>query len=219
MDMKKDLDNILGMSYDEYVETLLKKYGPAITDYFTDDTYEYNGSYSRTKEGLVCHHIDEDKVVLLSSADHLKESNVPFRYQKKDRLVYCDYIEHLLLHMKIMEKELNKRRDERNNNEPVGIGGFTNIVVDITELFYYLDEGFPKGCLAWKINCAKKIEGLEKCFALIIKYFVEEIENKRAFSDWYGTMLPLDEILDYTNRVYVANFGDRIFNQLFGDMF
>lgn len=50
------------MNYDEFVSYLLKKYGPAKYDYFTNATCKTKSKrISRTKEGLFCHHIDEDK--------------------------------------------------------------------------------------------------------------------------------------------------------------
>ena len=49
------------MNYDEFVSYLLKKYGPAKYDYFTNATCKTKSKrISRTKEGLFCHHIDED---------------------------------------------------------------------------------------------------------------------------------------------------------------
>lgn len=85
-----DLDTLFHMlSYDEYAESLLEKYGPAKKDYFTDASLQKQNNVSRTGEGLFCHHIDEDKAVLLSDADYiLNTSHAPFEYQKVDRLVY-----------------------------------------------------------------------------------------------------------------------------------
>jgi hypothetical protein len=48
------------------------------------------------------HHIDENKTILLSDPDIARAN--PFEYQKKDRLVYCNLIEHLLLHLKIVNE-------------------------------------------------------------------------------------------------------------------
>ena len=53
------------MNYDEFVSYLLKKYGPAKYDYFTNATCKTKSKrISRTKEGLFCHHIDEDKICI-----------------------------------------------------------------------------------------------------------------------------------------------------------
>ena len=46
--------------------------------------------------------------------------NNPFEYQKADRLVYCNVLEHLILHIKIVEEPRNKKA---NALELQGIGG------------------------------------------------------------------------------------------------
>ena len=99
MESKEILEE-MEMNYDEFVSYLLKKYGPAKYDYFTNATCKTKSKrISRTKEGLFCHHIDEDKGYMLSHTGCALEQ--PFEYQKAERLVYCNYIEHLLLHILI----------------------------------------------------------------------------------------------------------------------
>lgn len=212
------MDELL-IPYDEYVDKLLNKYGPAKDDYFTDDTYNIHGNYSRTMEGLICHHIDEDKAVLLSYADYIKEHNPPFEYQKANRLVYCNLIEHMLLHMKIMEKELTKPRRSRNTTEAVGIGGFMFAVEDINAAIHFNNGKKLKNYPNWKKRCAKEIKGFENDYFSAIKFFVEKIEYRSDFQDWYGSMVPLEEMLDFTNQIYDVNFGNRYLNVIFGDMF
>ena len=59
MDLK--IDTILGLSYDEYVDVLLEKYGRVPGDYYTDSSFQKkNKKIVRSKDGLWCHHIDED---------------------------------------------------------------------------------------------------------------------------------------------------------------
>lgn len=94
------LNEVWELSYDEYVSYLLKKYGPAKYDYFrTPECKSKNPNISRSKEGLECHHIDENRALLLSNPKVAPK--YPFEYQKADRLLYADMIEHLLLHHKI----------------------------------------------------------------------------------------------------------------------
>lgn len=96
----KELKQEEGMSYAEQTAYLLKKYGKARYDYFLDDvSWIRSQSVSRTKEGLFCHHIDEYDIPTLSDRDTAMSHG--FAHQKADRLVYCNYLEHLLLHMKI----------------------------------------------------------------------------------------------------------------------
>lgn len=117
-------DQMLSMSYDDLVKHLLKKYGAAKHDYFTDrECTIKNKLVSRTSEGLFCHHIDEDKAIMLSNDEYTAKN--PFEYQKKNRLVYCNLLEHLLLHVKIAEEP---RNPDANENELPGIGGAINYI-------------------------------------------------------------------------------------------
>ena len=112
----------LGMGYAELVEYLLKKYGAAKGDYFVSESCKTkNRNVPRTSEGLECHHIDEDKAIMLSDSRWAVKN--PFSYQKADRLVYCNVLEHLILHVKIVE---GPRNMEANPMEIPGLGGIMN---------------------------------------------------------------------------------------------
>lgn len=110
----KEYENLLKMSYNETVEFLLKKYGPSKYDYFSEKSYRRfmngeiknitSGKYKRTSEGLYCHHIDEIKELKISDQWFIKENKIPFEYQRKERLVYCDLIEHATLHVLIIKE-------------------------------------------------------------------------------------------------------------------
>lgn len=117
-----EIQKQLQMTYKELVKYLLGKYGPSKYDYFqTESCKTKNRKVSRTSEGLYCHHIDEDKAIMLSN-DKYAQSN-PFEYQKADRLVYCNALEHLILHIKIVEEP---RDENANEMELQGIGGAVN---------------------------------------------------------------------------------------------
>lgn len=129
---KTEIYKELEMNYDELVTYLLGKYGPSKYDYFLKDNFKTkNTKVSRTKEGLFCHHIDEDKAIMLSNSDYAK--NNPFSYQKADRLVYCNYLEHMILHFKIVEGPRNK---DANVGELPGLGGIINYIAPELNAFY-----------------------------------------------------------------------------------
>ena len=86
------------MTYDEYCDYLQKKYGIGLADYMTK-SFNPNPRCKRTKEGLVAHHKAEDKMIMLSTKEIAQ--HYPFEWQKKEEIVYCDYLEHLLLHVLI----------------------------------------------------------------------------------------------------------------------
>lgn len=118
-------NEISNMKYGELVSHLLNKYGRTINDYFTENFSK--GKVSRTNEGLYCHHIDEDKVPNLSNVDNAK--NYPFSFQKSSRLVYCNLLEHMLLHLKIVEE---------NEGGFLGIGGLigkNRICSELNEIY------------------------------------------------------------------------------------
>ena len=113
----------LNMSYNDYVKYLINKYGPAQCDYFANELCKSKSSkISRTKEGLFCHHIKENKEILLSTPEIARMH--PFEYQKKENLVYCNILEHLILHLKIVQ-ECHKE------NPHLGIGGVSMITAQI----------------------------------------------------------------------------------------
>ena len=96
---REEIEKELSLNYFELVDYLKAKYGEAKYDYFYNDTFRsINRKVRRNKEGLFCHHIDEIKIPLLSDKYHA--SSFSFEYQKKERLVYCNYFEHLILHIK-----------------------------------------------------------------------------------------------------------------------
>lgn len=101
------------------------------------------GKASRTDEGLYCHHIDEKKDLNISNQSFVKMNKVPFDYQRKDRLVYCDLIEHTILHV-LITKETSLK---------FGYLGYSvylkPIIVD-----WYLDKKIPKP--KWMKNCYYK---------------------------------------------------------------
>lgn len=121
---RNEILNEMKMTYKELVAYLLNKYGSAKYDYFrTESCKSKNPKNSRGKEGLDCHHIDEDKAILLANPRHALKN--PFAYQKADRLVYCNHLEHFLLHVKIVEEPRNSQANER---ELPGIGGAVNFL-------------------------------------------------------------------------------------------
>lgn len=85
------------MTYTQAVEVLKKKYGMAKEDYFTESSYNdfmlgkrktltKVRTNSRTKEGLYCHHVMENRGLNLANKDYLQHFGYPFEWQKKRKL-------------------------------------------------------------------------------------------------------------------------------------
>lgn len=142
--------NMMKLPYGEVVKMLIDKYGSAKHNYFKDiNCTQKNEHVTRTEEGLVCHHIDEDKAILLSN-DKFAAKN-PFEYQKANRLVYCNLIEHLLLHVKIAEEPKHK---DANPDEVQGIGGAVSFIChELNDI--YAGKEFTQ---EWKKNVADKVK-------------------------------------------------------------
>ncbi|WP_035050927.1 hypothetical protein [Carnobacterium pleistocenium] len=106
--------DLLTLSYDEAIILLLNKYGTSKDDYFRESSYERflkkeirtitRGKYTRTSEGLYCHHIAENKYLNISDEVYISRNKYSFELQKKEQLVYCDLFEHLILHTLIAKE-------------------------------------------------------------------------------------------------------------------
>lgn len=101
--MNQELEKQLKMSYKEQCSYLQEKYGLPVHDYFaTLECKSKSKKISRTSEGLFCHHNAEG---IPGNGGNLGEPHMarlaPYEYQKKENLCYCNYLEHLILHLKI----------------------------------------------------------------------------------------------------------------------
>ena len=168
-----EIKNQLKMTYDELVDYLLKKYGPAQYDYFCNESCKSkNSKVSRTNEGLYCHHIDENKAILLSN-DKFAVNN-PFEYQKANRLVYCNVLEHLILHIKIVEEPKN---ENANKMEIQGIGGAVCFICpQIND--YFNGYEFKQQYL---INIFSLIENNFNDYIDILEYFLDVVEKNPIY--------------------------------------
>lgn len=154
---KQEFKQLMKMSYSQLVDYLLYKYGPVKGNYFTNDSFVYqNKKIKRTSEGLFIHHIDEDKAIDISSKGHAQHA--PKHFQNADRLVYCNFLEHLLMHIAITTEVDHVDKIPGNW---VGYGGLSLISRPLNDLF----GGRPTSQ-----------EWLNKCFSIIKENFDEYIE-------------------------------------------
>ena len=150
----EEYKKLLSLPYEDAVESLLQKYGPVIDDYFREKSYKrfFNdeiksiteGKYSRTSEGLYCHHVFENKYYNLTNKDFCKEQNAPYEVHKKENLVYCDLIEHFILHI-LITKETNGK---------FGWPGVRTYLLDNLVEWYVVCVNIPTE--KWRLSCYKK---------------------------------------------------------------
>ena len=122
------------MSYQELSTYLQRKYGLPSKPYFTNENcYTKSKINSRANEGLFIHHIKEDEEFNLSNEEVALIN--PFEYQLPYNLCYCNYIEHMLLHMKIVFNA-NSILSERNKYNALGIRGLLLYIVPQINVMY-----------------------------------------------------------------------------------
>lgn len=181
----EEYNKVKNFTYLEYCDYLQNKYGIGTCDYM-DKSWNKNKAISRTSEGLFAHHKYEDHAIMLSHQEYAK--NNPYKWQLAKNIVYCDYLEHLFLHILICEYPAKNR----NKFEAVGIGGVVNFIVPTLNDFY---SGW-KSKLAWQQNCLSLIEGDKEVYLTLLKRFKKNCNKYptytedclyKSFNDQYGT--------------------------------
>lgn len=166
--MEKYLEEELKLNYLDLCKFLQDKYGMPKGDYFlTESCKSKNTKITRGNEGLFLHHINENTHIQLSKLEYAVKA--PFNYQKAENLCYCNYLEHMILHMKIVEEYLTLENSQKYACLP-GIGGLINFIVpeinDYMNGYQYQRE--------WQI----------KAFSLVDKQSFEELK-----ASLYNTLL------------------------------
>ena len=147
-------------TYLQYCDYLQGKYGIGKSDYMTK-SWNKNHKVTRTKEGLMVHHKYEDHAIMLSTKEYAMKN--PFEWQLAKNMVYCDFLEHLFLHILICEFP----SPERNEREAVGIGGVINFIVPELNDVY---SGWQTN-QEWRIICHSKIINDKDVYLELLKRF------------------------------------------------
>ncbi len=155
-----EYEKVKNFTYLEYCDYLQQKYGIGLGNYFYP-TWNKNPKVTRTKEGLIAHHKYEDHAIMLSTKEYAVKN--PFEWQLAKNIVYCDYLEHLLLHILICEHPSK----EKNVLEFVGVGGVVNFIVpELNDLY----SGFETK-QSWRKTCHNLVINDKDVFLLLIKRF------------------------------------------------
>ncbi len=171
-------------SYEEYCDYLQAKYGIGRANYMTP-SFNKNQRCSRTSEGLFVHHKAENKMIMLSTKEYAMIC--PYEWQMKENLVYCDYLEHLFLHVLICKYPSPEKVDAVD----VGIGGTIDFLVpELNDLY---SGWMPKQ--PWRINCRAKIIDDKDVYLEILKMLGTYLTQERkiplvilysSFNEKYG---------------------------------
>lgn len=169
MQMKiAEFEEVKGMTYEAYCDYLQAKYGIGRADYMTK-SFNKNQRVSRTSEGLIAHHKAEDKMILLSTKEVAEKC--PYEWQQKENIVYCDYLEHLLLHVLICKYP----SQDRIPIADVGIGGVINFIVpELNDLY----SGWVSN-QSWRVKCHNRVIEDKEVYLEILRIFVNYLQEER----------------------------------------
>lgn len=167
-----ELEKVKNLTYLEYCDYLQNKYGIGLTDYMTK-SWNKNAKVARTKEGLLAHHKYEDHAIMLSTKEYAMKN--PYEWQLAKNIVYCDYLEHLFLHILICENP----SANKNILEAVGIGGVINYLVPELNDFY---SGWETN-QPWRKNCHNLIKNDKDVYLALLKRFKQSCKNYPLYAD------------------------------------
>lgn len=184
--MDKSYINFKNNEYYNYINILKEKYGSVTGPYFKESSYKNKGIFVKNKdimrgnEGLFVHHIAEDKYIMLSNINYC--SHLPFELQLSENLVYCNYLEHLRLHLLIAEYstsnvKIQKRTVINGNTEHIEVfdpseevGGGALLIIPILNDYF---NGY-KFKREWQEKALSLID-MSDYIDLLVKYILKGI--------------------------------------------
>lgn len=136
-------------------------------------SWNKNKKVTRTKEGLLAHHKFEDHAIMLSTREYAM--NNPYEWQLAQNIVYCDYLEHLFLHILICEYPA----EDRNIFEAVGVGGVVNFIVpELNDLY----SGWITN-QAWRKACHNVVIDDKNVYLALLKRFKTSCKDYPFYTD------------------------------------
>lgn len=162
--------------YFELLKDLKVKYGIPKQSYFTNDVnYGARPSIKRSNEGLFVHHDREDTYIMISTKEMNIKHNYPFEVHEPENLTYCNYMEHLMLHVLIA---CNKEVINKELKQALGIGGVVNFFVPQINTYLSKAYEFKQEWLLKSLSVFDEDEGYEtyiKCLQYLIKNINKDI--------------------------------------------
>ena len=169
----QEYEKVKNFTYLEYCDYLQQKYGMGLCNYMSEN-WKKNSKVTRTKDGLYVHHKYEDHAIMLGKPEYAKKN--PYEWQMKENLVYCDLLEHLLLHQLICEYPA----DNNNKNEQVGIGGVVNFIVpELNDVYSGWVSKQP-----WQQNCHNAIIKDKDVYLQVLKRYKDFHDNNPFIVKW-----------------------------------
>ena len=167
--MNNEYELLSKMNYDTLCKHLIEKYGEVKGSYFVNETCRTpNSKIKRSSEGLFVHHIKENEFVQLNNTRYALLA--PYEYQLSENLLYCDYIEHMLLHMCIVKEFAAAKYKEKIF---VGFGGLMGYI--LPEIIDYINGYEYKK--EYQRKALRVIDGNEIFIIKTLQSFVEYVEK------------------------------------------
>lgn len=164
----QELKKEMNMSYETLTKYLQQKYGIPMKPYFRTPTCKSKSPISRTKEGLYCHHIQETELDNLS--DTGKALSAPWQWQLPENLCYCNYLEHLLLHILINEKRCKF-------HECFVEDGIIHFMIPELNKIYKDKPVYTASNQLWRNFIIKEIENNYEEYCELIRFWLGKIEQ------------------------------------------
>lgn len=175
---------VMNFGYEQYVRYLKEKYGPVPKKYGS----KFN---KRSDDGLFIHHVREDEVASLSDYKVRKANNPA--YQMPENLVYCNYVEHLFLHILIGEETAAVKN--------LGLHGPFIFIIPSVKGYY--ENGYVNS----KINSGyyKAIDGCQEVFYSLLDRYNELVKKIDIVLDENRTLyLEAEKHLDEDGKALVV---------------
>ena len=129
---------------------------------------------ARLNKGESIETIAAEMTEVLNEANDAYAAANPFDYQKADRLVYCNLLEHLILHIKIAAEPRNV---DANENELPGIGGAVNFICrELNDIF-----GGKEPSDEWRKKVASLVKDSFDDYIMVLKYLLSVIEKNPIY--------------------------------------
>ena len=162
--INKDLERQWTMTYYEQLVYLKEKYGRVPKNYFCNQMCKSKSSgITRTADGLFIHHDyeynpDDDRVCDLSKS--LNAKLWPWKYQLAENLTYCNWLEHLMLHIKINILRFKQLGFYVND------GVVNYFAPDLNKFYTY--QADPTHTPTWQLTCFTAVEDYyeDYCFMM-----------------------------------------------------
>ena len=163
----EEYEKIKGLTYRGYCSFLQGKYRISNTKI---PTHTWSNTQSPcTQNGLVSHHIHEDYTLKVAQS-----SNTPYAWQPFSDIVYCDCLEHLLLHVMICEAPAAGKAPLI----PTGIDEIIGVIVpELNDLYSGWRSDIPS-----KQACYDLILGDKDVYLTILKRFKANCSNYRGYT-------------------------------------